>query len=147
MKITIISPGKEHEREIKPYIEMFEERLTPFVRINWEFPQSGNIRDESTSILSRIQTDDYVILLDERGSLVRSEELALHIKRVQNESVKRLVFIIGGAFGVHDEVKARAQKIVSLSSLVFPHMLVRAILIEQLYRSYSILRGTKYHHE
>lgn len=147
MKISIISPGKDHEREIRPYIEMFEERLAPFSRVEWFFPQSSSMKEEGDAILSRLSKDDYVILLDERGTLFRSEDLASHIEKLQNESTKRLVFIIGGAFGVHEDVKVRANKTLSLSKLVFPHMLVRVILIEQLYRSYSILRGTKYHHE
>jgi 23S rRNA (pseudouridine1915-N3)-methyltransferase len=97
-------------------------------------------------ILEWLQPDDYLIALDERGKQTSSEELAAFIQQRANESRKRLIFLIGGAYGLDDVVLKRADFKWSLSKLVFPHQLVRLILAEQLYRACTILRGEKYHH-
>jgi len=85
-------------------------------------------------------------LLDERGKMLSSPDLAQMIQQRANESTKRLIILIGGAFGVHESIAKRAQFTWSLSKLVFPHMLVRLIIAEQVYRACSILRNEKYHH-
>lgn len=146
MKIHIISPGRKHELEALPYIKLFEERLSPFVSLSWSFGEIGTVEQEEKWILSKIDEKDYVVLLDECGTLFTSEDFAGLLEKRQNESTKTLVFVIGGAFGVGEGVKSRANTTLSLSKLVFPHMLVRVILTEQIYRGYSILRGSKYHH-
>jgi 23S rRNA (pseudouridine1915-N3)-methyltransferase len=76
-----------------------------------------------------------------------TEDLSQFLEKQKNESTKRLVFLIGGAYGIADEVRARANYTWSLSKLTFPHMLVRLILVEQVYRAFSILEGSKYHHD
>ena len=86
------------------------------------------------------------MLLDEKGKSLSSEGLATFLQTRANESTKKIVFLIGGAFGVDEKVKKRAQFVWSLSSLVFPHHLVRLILAEQLYRAATIIRNEKYHH-
>ena len=93
-----------------------------------------------------LQKDDWLILLDERGKQFSSEVLANILQQRANESVKNLIFLIGGAYGVSDDVMKRANLKWSLSQLVFPHQLVRLILAEQIYRACSILRNEKYHH-
>jgi 23S rRNA (pseudouridine1915-N3)-methyltransferase len=102
--------------------------------------------EEGRQILSRLQSGDCLILLDERGKLLSSPDVAKMIAQKANQGMSKLVFLIGGAYGVSEDVKARAQFIWSLSPLVFPHMLVRLILSEQLYRACTILRNEKYHH-
>lgn len=86
-------------------------------------------------------------MLDGRGKQLSSEGLAEFIGSRTNESVRRLVFLIGGAFGTDDSILKAAQLKWSLSGLTFPHQLVRLILVEQLYRAFSILRNEKYHHK
>ena len=93
-----------------------------------------------------IGNDDYLVALDERGKEMSSVTLANFIQARANESTKRLVFLIGGAFGIDKAVLDRADFKWSLSSLTFPHQLVRLILAEQVYRACSILRNEKYHH-
>jgi 23S rRNA (pseudouridine1915-N3)-methyltransferase len=93
-----------------------------------------------------LQPTDHLILLDERGKQLSSPGLAQLINQKANQSVSRLVFLIGGAYGVSEEIQSKANFTWSLSQLVFPHMLVRLILAEQLYRACTILRNEKYHH-
>lgn len=146
MKLLLISPGKPHALEYRDAIAEYEKRLSSALPIEWAFPTPGTKESEGDAILKLLKPDDTVILLDERGKDIDSPGLATLLDTYLNESTKRLVFIIGGAFGVSDEVTARASRTLKLSSLVFPHMLVRLILVEQLYRAHSIRTGGKYHH-
>jgi 23S rRNA (pseudouridine1915-N3)-methyltransferase len=101
---------------------------------------------EAAAILNALTKEDYLIVLDERGQSLTSEKLAKLLQARANESVKNLIFLIGGAYGVDEAVLQRAKFKWSLSSLVFPHQLVRLILAEQVYRACTILRNEKYHH-
>jgi 23S rRNA (pseudouridine1915-N3)-methyltransferase len=103
-------------------------------------------QEESERILLRIKDGEYVVLLDERGENITSPALSARISDAQMEA-RRIVVVIGGAYGVDERVHARANFIWSLSKLVFPHQLVRLILAEQLYRAQEIARGGGYHHE
>lgn len=146
MKLLIISPGKAHASEYRDAISTYETRLQSALPIEWAFPPIGTKESEGEAILKLLRPDDVVVLLDERGKDIDSPGLADLIDKNMNAAAKRLVFIIGGAFGVSDAVQERAQKTLRLSALVFPHMLVRLILVEQLYRAWSIRTGGKYHH-
>ncbi len=103
-------------------------------------------KKEAELILQWLEERDYVVALDEHGKQFNSAALAQFIQSRANESVKRLTFVIGGAFGLDETILKRANMKWSLSSLTFPHQLVRLILTEQLYRSFTILRNEKYHH-
>ena len=146
MKTLIISPGKAHTPELKDAIAEYETRLRVSLPIEWAFPGIGDKESEGAAILKLLKPDDVVILLDERGKDIDSPGLAALLEENLNKGTKRMVFVIGGAFGVSADVARRAHKTVKLSSLVFPHMLVRLILVEQLYRAWSIRTGGKYHH-
>lgn len=146
MKILIISPGKAHAPELRDAITLYETRLRPNLQIDWEFPSAGSVESEAKVILKLMRPEDVVVLLDERGKEIDSPGLATVLDTNLTEGTKRLVFVIGGAYGVAPSVQERANKTFSLSKLVFPHMLVRLILIEQLYRAWSIRSGGKYHH-
>jgi len=102
--------------------------------------------DESGRILSRLDAYDFIVLLDERGKELNSPTFAGVLKEELDHSRKVLV-IIGGAFGVTEALRDRADLVWSLSPLVFPHQLVRLILTEQLYRAQQITLGGSYHHE
>lgn len=156
MKIRLISVGKPHDTYVKAGITDFTQRISKYFKVDWVIiPSAKNAaslsaqalkKAEAPLILSQIDNDDYLILLDERGKQFSSTELASLLQHKANESHKQLVFLIGGAFGVDESVANRAQLTWSLSSLVFPHMLVRLILSEQLYRACTIIRNEKYHH-
>ena len=101
---------------------------------------------EGESILRLLQPSDTVVLLDERGKEPRSIELAEWLQR-QQQTARRLVFIIGGPYGFSQQVYSRADSMLSLSRLTFSHQMVRLIFVEQLYRACTIIKGEPYHHE
>lgn len=156
MKIQFWSIGKPHESFVKEGIELFTKRITNYYTAEWKIipmPKNAGIMEpnilkikEGVAILEHLQKDDYLILLDERGKTFTSETLAYFIEQRAGESLKNVIFLIGGAYGVSDDVMQRANFKWSLSNLVFPHQLVRLILAEQIYRACSISRNEKYHH-
>jgi len=150
--ITIISVGKKHEEWVLTGIERYQKRLKAPFNIEWVLLPHSSREDlvareeESERILSRIKERDFVVLLDETGAIYDSPSLAEQFEAVFSK-VPNVVLVIGGAYGVDDTLKSRANVIWSLSKLVFPHQLVRLILVEQLYRAQEITRGGRYHHE
>ncbi|MEY5034942.1 MAG: hypothetical protein RL447_1320 [Bacteroidota bacterium] len=156
MRISLWSVGKAHDPYVKSGVEEFTKRIGRYYKVDWQLiPTPKNAATlsemdlqikEGEIILEWLQPDDYLIALEETGKQHSSEELANFIQQRANESRKRLVFLIGGAYGLSDAVLKRADHKWSLSKLVFPHQLVRLILVEQLYRACTILRGEKYHH-
>ena len=148
MKLVIISVGKEKEEVSADLIRHFEMRILRYAPLEWTFiPHDATKEKEGTKIMEHLKKEDYVVLLDEKGRDMKSEALAELIENRMVDSVRRMVFIIGGAYGASKTVEERANYIWKLSSLVFPHMLVRVILVEQLYRAMTIIKGEKYHHE
>jgi len=150
--MKIIAIGKKHEKWVLNGIKLFEKRLKKPFNLNWDILPHSNFaeekaREEETQrILAKIKLSDFVILLDERGKNISSPELA---KMLSNGFVnsQNFVIVIGGAFGVSEELRQRANFVWSLSKLVFPHQIVRLILVEQIYRAQEISSGGKYHHE
>jgi 23S rRNA (pseudouridine1915-N3)-methyltransferase len=154
LKLSIFSVGKNHDSYIKEGVEQFTKRISHYYPIDWQLISPSKLTDaiqikkaEATSILKALTTTDVLILLDEKGKMLSSPGLANLMQQKANQSAQRIVFLIGGAYGVDDEIKKRANFTWSLSELVFPHMLVRLILAEQVYRACSILANEKYHHE
>ena len=150
--MNIIAIGKKHEKWVLNGIELFEKRLKKPFNLNWDILPHSNFaeekaREEETQrILAKIKPSDFVILLDERGKNISSPELAEMLSNGFVNS-QNFVIVIGGAFGVSEELRQRANFVWSLSKLVFPHQIVRLILVEQIYRAQEIYSGGKYHHE
>ncbi|MBL0356803.1 MAG: 23S rRNA (pseudouridine(1915)-N(3))-methyltransferase RlmH [Chitinophagaceae bacterium] len=157
MKLILRAIGKVHEPFVKEGVEMFTKRIGNYFPVEWSIipmpKNAGNLHEkelkkkEGETILQSLQKDDYVVLLDERGKQLSSEGFAQFIQARANESTKNLVFLIGGSYGVSEEVMQRANYKWSLSQLVFPHQLVRLIIAEQVYRACSIIKNEKYHHQ
>lgn len=157
MKISLWTIGKAHEPHVKTGIETFTARLGRYYPVEWKVipppRQAAAMSEEQLKkaegviILGMLQKDDHLIVLDERGKLLDSLQLAAMIRQYANESARNLVFLIGGAYGIDAAVMQRAQFKWSLSALTFPHQLVRLILAEQLYRACTIIRNEKYHHQ
>jgi len=149
--IRIICVGKKHESWISAGVERYESRLKKPFTLEWVLlPHSAKQGvqarvSESEAILSRISSNDFVIVLDEIGTSLSSTDFAQKISTAQMHA-KNIVCIIGGAYGVDDTIHERADVVISLSRLVFPHQLVRLILSEQLYRAQEIVAGRPYHH-
>jgi len=156
MKIQFWSIGKAHEPYVKDGIEDFTKRINKYFSAGWNIvPATKNAaslsepelkKAEAAIILAQLQKEDYLVLLDEKGKEISSVGLSVFLQQRANEGNKRIIFLIGGAFGVDTTVMQRANYTWSLSKLVFPHMLVRLILSEQVYRACTILRNEKYHH-
>lgn len=154
MKLSICSVGKSNESYIKEGVEQFTKRIGHYYPIDWQLITPSKLTEptqikkaEATSILKIIAVTDVLVLLDEKGKMLSSPGVAKLIQQKANQSAQRIVFLIGGAYGVDEEIKKRANFTWSISELVFPHMLVRLLLAEQLYRACSILANEKYHHE
>ena len=152
MSLHILAVGKKHESWVSEGIDRYQKRLkAPFIS-EWVLMAHSSLdglrarQDESERILSRLNAYDFIILLDERGKQLDSPAFADTLKEQLDRSQK-VVIIIGGAFGVNDELRDKADIVWSLSPLVFPHQLVRLILTEQLYRAQQITLGGSYHHE
>lgn len=100
---------------------------------------------ESELLLENIKNEDFVVLLDEKGKDLDSIEFSKKLSRWQMSGKKRLVFVIGGAYGVDQDVRKRADEMIKLSSLTFNHLVAQTVLLEQIYRGYTILKGLPYH--
>lgn len=157
MKILLWTIGKPHDPSLKHSIEDFTSRIARYFPVQWQvippLKQAATLKSddlkkkEASLVLQMLSKDDYLVVLDERGKQLDSIKLAEFIQLRANESVKQIVFLIGGAFGVDQQVLSRANFSWSLSLLTFPHQLVRLILAEQVYRACTILRNERYHHE
>lgn len=149
--------GKEHEAYVKKGVEEFTRRISNYFKVKWNIipvPKNAGMmsemdlkKKEGELILQWLEESDYVIALDEKGKQFSSERLADFIQSRANSSVKNVIFIIGGAFGLDDSILKRANYKWSLSELTFPHQLVRLMLAEQIYRACTILKNEKYHHK
>ncbi len=156
MKIHFWSMGKNHEAYIKTGVEDFSKRLSRYYAVEWNIipvPKDAAMlsgldlkKREAALVIEWLNKDDFLVALDEKGKQMTSEQLALFVQSRANESVKQLVFLVGGAYGLDKAVLQRANFTWSLSQLTFPHQLVRLMLAEQLYRACTILRNEKYHH-
>ena len=156
MKLQFWAIGKNHEPYVKDGVELFTKRISNYYPVEWNIlptPKNAAMlsemdlkKKEGEMITGVLQKEAYLEWLEEHGKQVGCEGLAAFIQQRANESVKTLVFLIGGAYGVSEAVKQRANYQWSLSKLVFPHQLVRLILAEQVYRACSINRNEKYHH-
>jgi 23S rRNA (pseudouridine1915-N3)-methyltransferase len=151
MSIRVLAVGKKHESWVNDGIVRYEKRLRNPWKISWQFlKHSSQAKDaarqeESERLLGKLGKDDWVVLLDERGSEFTSPGVARQLAQVFEQS-RAVTVVIGGAYGVDERVRARADVVWSLSQLVFPHQLVRLILTEQLYRAQEIAAGRPYHH-
>ena len=142
--IHIIAGGKKHLDWVNIAVSEYQKRLKKPFNIEWELIEEEKLNQ----YLAKwpFSGQQYVILLDERGRNLSSPELP-EILSQQFVNSREVVIIIGGAFGVSEEIRQKTNLVWSLSRLVFPHQLVRAILTEQIYRAQEIYNGGKYHHK
>ena len=157
MKITIIVVGKTHGKSILDLMSDYQKRLKHYIKVDWiEIPDNkkrGKItplelkKAEGDAILEKMNSGDQLFLLDENGKELTSVQLSIFFKKKMNSGLKNLVLVIGGAYGFSDEIYSRANGKLALSKLTFPHQLIRIFILEQIYRSYTIIRGEPYHHQ
>lgn len=157
MQLEIWSLGRENEKHFAAAIDHYLKQLNyynPASLHTFQLSKKEATTDpalmkarEAELILKRLQPGQQLIVLDERGKQLTSPQWAQQLQQFMNQSTRSLVFLIGGAYGVADSVQQKANQTWSLGPLVFPHQLVRLVLAEQLYRAFSILQGSPYHHE
>ena len=157
MKIHLCSIGKPHDELMRSAIEIFTHRVSRYCDTEWKIlpppKNAGKLNEkdlkkkEGEIISGAFDKNNWLVALDEGGKEFTSQEFAGFIEARKNDSIKNLVFLIGGAYGLDDTVLKRANLKWSLSKLTFPHQLVRLILVEQLYRAFTILNNEKYHHK
>lgn len=157
MNIKLLVVGKTDDKNLQALIEEYVKRVSFYVKFDVEIiPDIKNAKNlsviqqkekEGSLILSKVSSSDWLILLDEKGKSFSSTQFADFLQKRMNSGIKNLFFVIGGPYGFSDEVYAKTNGKISLSSMTFSHQMVRLFFIEQLYRGYTILRNEPYHHE
>ncbi|RDU23082.1 23S rRNA (pseudouridine(1915)-N(3))-methyltransferase RlmH [Anaerosacchariphilus polymeriproducens] len=158
MKITIISVGKIKENYYMKAIEEYSKRLSRYCNleiievIDEKTPDKasqGEVKQikekEAIRIMKHIKPDNYIIALAIEGHQLDSPQLAEKIEHLGLNSISHIVFIIGGSLGLDEQVLKKADELLSFSKMTFPHQLMRVILLEQIYRSYRIIKKEPYH--
>ena len=158
MKITLVTVGKIKEKFFEDAIKEYSKRLSRYCKLeilqvtDEKTPEGASeavelqIKEkEGQRILSLIRDDAYVIALAIEGKMLDSEELAEKIEKLGVSGISQIVFVIGGSLGLSAQVMKRADYALSFSRMTFPHQLMRVILLEQIYRSYRIIKGEPYH--
>lgn len=158
MQVTVIGVGKIKENYLVQAVEEYQKRLGRYCKLaivevpDVKAPENLSDKEkeqvktaEGTGILSHLKEDMYVIALDINGRMLSSEELAARIGKLGVQGHSHLAFIIGGSLGLSEQILKRADFRLSFSPMTFPHQLMRVILLEQLYRSFKIIKGEPYH--
>lgn len=156
MKIKIICIGKTELNYLREGCKQYFEKLTHYCPIEYiEIPENKKNKSlqikeqkirEGKLIINALDASDKLILLDEKGESYTSLEFSQFIQKQINTSLKKIVFVIGGAYGFSEEIYKKADAMISLSPMTFSHQMVRLIFLEQLYRGFSILKNEPYHH-
>jgi 23S rRNA (pseudouridine1915-N3)-methyltransferase len=148
--IKIITVGKIKEKYYTDAVNEYLKRLSKYTKINLievkdeDFDISKTLLKEKESIMKYIDDKDYVITLEIEGNELDSVSLSKKLEDIQNNN-SNITFIIGGSYGLHEDIKKRSNYKLSFSRLTFPHQLFRVILLEQLYRSFKISNNESYH--
>lgn len=155
MKVKFIFIGKTDQEWVREGLAQYTQRLKRYISYeNIEIPSySGKIQDqdkmllaESEKIMAVLKPADYLVLLDDKGEMFSSEQMAAWLNRKFTTVNGDIIFVCGSAYGFHNQVRKRAQEQISLSRLTFTHQMVRVIFAEQLYRALTILKNEPYHH-
>jgi len=157
MNITILMIGNTSEAFVKDGCEVFIKRLKHYIKVkeviipdvkDRKHLNAEQIREkEAILLLEKISSSNYTVLLDERGKEFSSVEFANFLQKTMNSGTREMYFVIGGAYGVAESVKQKADLTVSLSRMTFTHQLIRLLFAEQLYRAMTILKNEPYHNE
>ncbi|MBT5858918.1 MAG: 23S rRNA (pseudouridine(1915)-N(3))-methyltransferase RlmH [Flavobacteriales bacterium] len=157
MKIVLITIGKTSEKYLIEGIYQYKNRLKHYT--NFEIMEIPNIKNsknlseaelmkkEGELILKQIQNSDHLVLLDDKGKDFTSPRFAQKLQQWMLSGKKRIVFVVGGAYGFSEEIYKRGNEELSLSKMTFSHQMVRLFFIEQIYRAFTILNNEPYHHE
>ncbi|ROI10719.1 23S rRNA (pseudouridine(1915)-N(3))-methyltransferase RlmH [Chryseobacterium sp. H3056] len=157
MRINLVCMGKTADKEIAALLKYYENRLPKYW--NFELTEIADVKnaknltpellkkEEGKLYLNFIENSDYVVILDEKGAQWTSRQFAGKIDQWMSASIKKVVFIVGGAYGFSDEIYSRANEKISLSKMTFTHQMIRLFFLEQIYRADQILQGKPYHND
>jgi len=147
MKITLVAVGKLKEKFLIEGVAEYSKRLKPFAKIEIrEVAEQKSVEEEGKKLLAQVPKENFLIVLDVAGEFLTSEDFAKKIADLNLRGVSDITFLIGGAFGLSDEVKNAADFRLSFSKMTFTHQMARLILVEQIYRAFKINRGEPYHY-
>ena len=156
MTIKLLAIGKTDNKDLQVLIDDYQKRLGFYVKFEFEIipdlKKAKNLSEdqqkqkEGELILSKLNTTDVLILLDENGKQLDSVGFSNYLQKHMNSGIKRLVFVVGGPYGFSSDVYQKANGKLSLSKMTFSHQMIRLFVIEQLYRGFTILRNEPYHH-
>lgn len=155
MKITICCVGTTHIAHVQEAINLYINRLKHYIPVNlhiiaeqkqWKKQDpTARKKSEGQAILATLKPGDAAVLLDEKGQQYTSVEFATYLEKKMTAGVRRLVFVIGGAYGFSDEVYERIPEKIALSKMTFSHQMIRGFMLEQIYRAMTILKNEPYH--
>ena len=158
MKIKIVTVGKLKEKYLKDGIAEYSKRLSRFANLEMieladeKTPDRASDSEnqkilelEGNRILSKIDDRDFVIVLAIEGKTLFSEEFSKQLEQAPINGFSTLTFVIGGSLGLSPQVKKRANLSISFGRLTLPHQLMRLVLVEQIYRAFTIQQGSPYH--
>jgi 23S rRNA (pseudouridine1915-N3)-methyltransferase len=157
MQIELWSLGKESSKLLEAGIEEYTKRINRYhsfklvyidnTKVPKNLPKEQLMDKEADLIFAKLAEKDLLISLDERGKQFTSVNFAKKMENMMNLSPSKIIFLIGGSFGIAQKVKEKSHLVMTLSDFTFPHQLVRLLFTEQLYRAFTILKNEKYHHE
>ena len=154
MKIVVLSVGRVRQHFVVQGEAEYLQRIkgsfsVELVELGMESPESMSPAEvqarEADEVLKKVKSYDYLVVLDERGQSTDSKRFSDFLQKRMNSGIKTLCFVIGGAFGFAEKVRHEADSIISLSALTFPHQVTRLLLVEQLYRAHTLMKGISYH--
>lgn len=145
LKINIFTPGT-HDKAYLPLISEYQKRTSRFAEVNWNLVKTGDKTSENLNLLKAISGARYIVL-DENGSNIRTEDIAVAFSSKMQSGDPVINLVIGGAYGLDDELIKNAEAIWALGKITLPHQLVRLIITEQIYRALTIIANHPYHHK
>jgi 23S rRNA (pseudouridine1915-N3)-methyltransferase len=153
LKITLLWVGKTRNAHLKSLIEDYWKRLEHFCELSLREVQPARSATakgrltvlEGEKLLARVDASDYVVLLDAAGKSLTTETFATWLRTHRDQSTRNVVFVVGGHEGLSESLKRRANFCISLSPLTFTHEMARCLLLEQIYRAFSVIHGFPYH--
>ena len=157
MKIVLLTIGKTSEKYLIEGIAQYQKRLKHYTQFEMSeilniknaknFSNAELMKKEGELILKQLQSSDHLVLLDDKGKDFSSPKFSEKLQSWMLSGKKRLVFVVGGAYGFSEDIYARGNEKLSLSKMTFSHQMVRLFFIEQIYRGYTILNNEPYHHQ
>ena len=154
-KIRLINIGKTTEVYLKQGLDIYQSRLKHYCDFEMIIIKEGTYNKgslkktlslEAQRIEEKIRKNSYLIILDETGKSISSVGLSKKFEEIANSGVSAIDFVIGGAYGLDQDLKKKANLLLKLGDITYTHQIIRLVMIEQIYRAFTIIKGESYHH-